>query len=166
MLQDNSKLTGGCQCGAVRFAIERLGGATICHCRMCQKAFGAFFGPLVSSYGLTWTRGTPRYFLSSNKVRRGFCADCGTPLSYELLGRSKEQEIEVAIGAFDDPELAAPTLQVNPEDKLGFFDGLTNLPVRTGAAAAQQERFNASVVSHQHPDHDTNVWPPERGFPT
>ena len=40
--------TGGCQCGAVRYSLRaaRLG-SRICHCRMCQKAFGGFFGPLV-----------------------------------------------------------------------------------------------------------------------
>jgi energy-converting hydrogenase Eha subunit B len=32
----------------VRFHVEGpLGDASICHCRMCQKAFGGFFGPLV-----------------------------------------------------------------------------------------------------------------------
>ncbi len=42
------RITGGCQCGAVRYAISgELGRASICHCRMCQKAFGSFFGPLV-----------------------------------------------------------------------------------------------------------------------
>ncbi|MEQ8373768.1 MAG: GFA family protein, partial [Roseibium aggregatum] len=31
--------TGGCQCGALRFKVEGpLGEASICHCRMCQKA--------------------------------------------------------------------------------------------------------------------------------
>ncbi|HET7714155.1 MAG TPA: GFA family protein, partial [Bauldia sp.] len=30
--------TGGCQCGAVRFRVAALGRASICHCRMCQKA--------------------------------------------------------------------------------------------------------------------------------
>ncbi len=57
MEQDNSRFTGGCQCGAVRFRAERLGRASICHCRMCQKAFGGFFGPLVTAYGVEWTRG-------------------------------------------------------------------------------------------------------------
>ncbi|MBN8931604.1 MAG: GFA family protein [Rhizobium pusense] len=29
--------SGGCQCGAVRFHAGKLGRASICHCRMCQK---------------------------------------------------------------------------------------------------------------------------------
>ena len=44
----NSHITGGCQCGAVRYALhEEPTGAHICHCRMCKKAFGSFFVPLV-----------------------------------------------------------------------------------------------------------------------
>lgn len=162
MQQNNSRLTGGCQCGAVRFRAERLGRATICHCRMCQKAFGSFFGPLVTGYGISWTRGAPKHFQSSNKVRRGFCGDCGTPLTYEVAG---EKTVEIAIGAFDDPSVAGPVLQVNPADKLPFFDGLTMLPTRRPGESRQQDAFNAAVVSRQHPDHDTNVWPPAKGFP-
>ena len=78
--------TGGCQCGAIRFRVTgELKDASICHCRMCQKAFGAYYAPLVSTRGavLEWTRGEPKRFQSSNVVRRGFCADCGTPLTYE-----------------------------------------------------------------------------------
>lgn len=41
--------SGGCQCGAVRFHAGKLGRASICHCRMCQKHFGNFFGALVSA---------------------------------------------------------------------------------------------------------------------
>ena len=147
-------LSGGCQCGAVRFRAARLGRASICHCRMCQKAFGSFFGPLVTAHDLQWTRGQPKYFASSNKVRRGFCADCGTPLSYEYGGPP-----EIAIGTFDNPEAAAPVIQVNPADKLSFFDGICSLPVLPPAEQPEAETFKASIVSFQHPDHDTNEWP-------
>jgi hypothetical protein len=61
--------TGGCQCGAVRFRIKgTLGEASICHCRMCQKAFGNFFAPLVDARheDLAWTRGKPSYYASSD----------------------------------------------------------------------------------------------------
>lgn len=75
--------TGGCQSGAVRFRASGALEASVCHCRMCQKAFGAYYAPLVSvdAGRIEWTRGAPRRFASSNLVRRGFCADCGTPLT-------------------------------------------------------------------------------------
>jgi len=147
----SESLTGGCQCGAVRFRAGRLGRPSICHCRMCQKAFGSFFGPLATAYDVVWTRGEPKRFRSSNKVQRGFCADCGTPLTYEVDG---EPTVELAIGAFDHPEVAAPLIQVNHADKLPFFDGLAALPVHRRAPEA--EAFYADIVGLQHPDHDTH----------
>ena len=50
--------SGGCQCGAVRYSITvEFGKAGICHCRMCQKAFGNFGAALVSiaANGVQWT---------------------------------------------------------------------------------------------------------------
>ena len=32
--------TGGCQCGAVRYALYAMPEGSVCHCRMCQKAVG------------------------------------------------------------------------------------------------------------------------------
>ena len=146
-------LSGGCQCGAVRFsAALPLGRASLCHCRMCQKAFGGFFGALVSATsGLTWTRGAPRYFQSSNRVRRGFCAACGTPLTFE----PDQAPIEVAIGAFDDPAGIPPTIQHDLAARMPWFGDLAGLPVRTPEEAAQAGAYYASIVSRQHPDHDT-----------
>ena len=146
--------SGGCQCGAIRFRASRFGRSSICHCRMCQKAFGGIFGALVTAHDLELTRGNPRRFASSNKVRRGFCADCGTPLTFEPGG-----PIEIAVGAFDDPNVVRPTIQLNPTDKVAFFDEICSLPVRPDGAEPQQEAFKASVVSFQHPDHDTASWP-------
>jgi hypothetical protein len=157
MTATRSPYTGGCQCGAVRFRAERVGRPSICHCRMCQKAFGGFYGPLVTGHGVEWTRGAPKRFASSNRAWRGFCAECGTPLTYESEG-----DIELAIGAFDDPTLVAPVIQVNPDDRQPFVDGLAALPTRHASDSANAEAFLASVVSYQHPDHDTAVWPPQR----
>jgi hypothetical protein len=123
---------------------------------MCQKQFGSFYGPFVSGYGVTWTRGEPKYFRSSNKARRGFCGNCGTPLTIEDDGSSGV--FELAIGAFDDPTVAAPVLQVNPNDKLPFVDGLPGLRTRAPGDEPAADAFNASVVSYQHPDHDTDNW--------
>ena len=140
-------VTGGCQCGAVRFSAERLGASSICHCRMCQKATGGLFGPYVDAHGLAWTTRAPAYFQSSETVRRGFCDACGTPLSFESKG-----SIGVMIGALDAPAQAAPTTQLIFPDKLAFVDHLGDLPewkTETGQSAG--EAF-AAVASRQHPD--------------
>lgn len=149
------KRTGGCQCGAVRFAVEDIGRPSICHCRMCQKAFGSFFGPLVTAKGLAWTRGAPKHFQSSNMVRRGFCPDCGTPLTYEWEGAN----VELAIGAFDDPASIKPALQVSPQAKMPWFGELDGLPTRPGVDTTAPDPAFDKIVSHQHPDHDTESWP-------
>ena len=39
-------MTGGCQCGAVRYALFDAPESTVCHCRMCQKAVGGPFAAL------------------------------------------------------------------------------------------------------------------------
>lgn len=151
--------SGGCQCGAVRFRVEgELGEASICHCRMCQKAMGGFFGPFVAvpAAELVWTRGARKRFQSSNKVHRGFCSDCGTPLTFEF-GKG---HISLAIGAFDNPRDIHPVAQLAPEARLPAFRELANLPEHSSEepqAAAQL----ASIVSNQHPDHDTESWPPK-----
>jgi hypothetical protein len=147
--------TGGCQCGAVRYAIGKLGHAGVCHCRMCQKAFGGFFGPLVTAVEFEWTRGRAKFYASSNKAKRGFCADCGTPLCYDWGG-----PLEIAIGTLDDPEAAAPARQANLKDKLSFVDQLPSLPVRVDAPGSEAAVYLAEVISFQHPDHDTNKWHP------
>ena len=153
----NEVHTGGCQCGAVRFRIEgRHGDASVCHCRMCQKAFGGFYAPLVSvrDAKLTWTRGQPAKFRSSNFVERGFCANCGTPLTYEA-----PDGIAVAIGAFDKPQKIAPNIQWGIEGKLPYVDTIPALPAKHSLADANAASFLQQLVSYQHPDHDTEQWP-------
>jgi len=150
------KITGGCQCGAVRYSGDSLGRASICHCRMCQKAFGSFFGPLVHVNGLKWTRGEPKIFASSNKVVRGFCNECGTPLLFDF-GKP-----EIAIGTLDNSEIAAPVIQVNPADKLSYVDGLSRLPTRNPEDEPSIAAFMLDIVSNQHPDHDTENWQVKR----
>ena len=152
--------SGGCQCGAVRFSSSRLGRASFCHCRMCQKAFAGPGGALVTVHDLAWTRGAPRYFHSSNVVRRGFCGDCGTPLTFETRGA-----IDVAIAAFDDPAALAPAIELDRAHRIPWVDTLGLLPVPEGDEIASKAAWYAGIVSHQHPDHDTGAWPPapERG---
>lgn len=105
-------VTGGCQCGAVRYrATAMLDNAHLCHCRMCQKATGGLFAALVAAPNdaLSWTRGTPATFRSSAHVDRGFCAACGTPLFY----RGDTGRTNLTIGSLDDPFRHAPRWAAN-----------------------------------------------------
>ncbi len=149
--------TGGCQCGAVRFAVSQLGRASMCHCRMCQKAFASIGGLFVAARAFAWTRGQPKHFRSSNTVRRGFCGDCGTPLTYEY-----EASTDIAICAFDNPAALAPTIQLPSDRRVPWADGLADLPSMSASEQAMAAARYAEIVSYQHPDHDTDVWPPPR----
>ena len=152
-------LTGGCQCGAVRYGLKAWPGeASICHCRMCQKAFGSYFAPLASveRADLEWTRGAPAVFRSSTIVTRGFCAACGTPLTYDY---EAGPTIAFSLGSLDDPTAVPPAIQYGIEGVMPFFSALHLIPsVRTDESMPEGslDRLHA----FQHPDHDTHHWPP------
>lgn len=146
--------TGGCQCGAVRYAFSSDPiDPHICHCRMCQKAFGGFFAPLAGVLlgDLAWTRGSPSLFRSSNIAERGFCPACGTPLTFRYLDSDM---INVSIGSLDRPAEVPPGKQYGTESRLPWFGELAALPgTRTedDLPADLQEREKSA----QHPDRDT-----------
>ena len=131
------RLTGGCQCGAVRYRLDGdPAGANICHCRMCQKASG---GPFMAFGGvrldqLVWTRGKPAVFVSSAIAERGFCAECGTPLTYRVLDHDR---IAVTIGSLDAPSAVAPGIQYGVE----FEAGLARFDIRPSASRHQGIRW-------------------------
>ncbi len=156
-LDNRPVFSGGCQCGAVRFRVEgALGDPSVCHCRMCQKASGNFYAALVSVRGakLDWTRGERKTFRSSNYGSRGFCGECGTPLTYEA-----PDGLALAIGAFDDPSLLAPQIQWGVEAKLPYVDHIPELPGKETMADDNASGFLADLISYQHPDFDTEQWP-------
>ena len=152
-------LTGGCQCGAVRYALYAMPeDVHLCHCRMCQKAVGNAFAALapVRRKDFAWTRGTPAVFLSSSAAERLFCAACGTPLGFAYVGG---EWIDPTIGSLDDPAAVAPQQHYGVESRLPWLDRLDGLPAaetETGGITGQPR----VIVSLQHPDRDTGSdWP-------
>jgi hypothetical protein len=146
-------LTGGCQCGAIRFALSAPPTkVSICHCRMCQKASGAPFASLaeIEKSDFAWTRGEPAAFRSSTVAARDFCRDCGTPLSFRRIDGPR---IEIMTGAFDRPDRLVPIRQYGTESRLGWVVAIANLRSQTTLQNYGQEKLNG-IVSHQHPDHD------------
>lgn len=151
--------TGGCQCGAVRFRVEgKLGEASICHYRMCQKATGGLFGSYVAApfHAVIWTRGQRCHFQSSNMVRRGFCSDCGTPLTFEF----GERHISFALGVMDKPPVLHLSEQLASPSRIADFEALASLPEHPTDEASAASYF-AGIISFHHPDYGTTNWPPK-----
>jgi hypothetical protein len=143
--------TGGCQCGAVRYAFDiEPHDPHICHCRMCQKATGSFFAALagVLPGDFEWTRGAPAIFRSSTLAERGFCAACGTPLTFRYIDGKK---LNVTIGSLDHPERVKPGNQYGIEGRMPWFGDLAALPGTRTEDDIAPDRL-AKLQSHQHPD--------------
>lgn len=154
MTNRTAVLTGGCQCGAIRFAsYSDPGRVSICHCRMCQKAVAGPFAAFVeiNHADFAWTRGAPATFRSSSIAERDFCAACGTPLSYRKINGPA---IEILTGTLDQPELVVPDSETGIESKLRWLARLNEIPGRT---TEENDGFDeaARIVSYQHPDHNT-----------
>ena len=148
-----ARAAGGCQCGAVRYRLDtRSDAANICHCRMCQKAGGApfmaFVGAKLDAFEVT--RGSLKTFASSDIADRGFCAACGTPLTYQ--GRGADH-VSVTIGSLDDPNAIAPTEQLGLESRAPWLDSALKSPGVTTDAWLQSKKI-ADVGNHQHPDRE------------
>jgi hypothetical protein len=130
---------------------------------MCQKAFGSLFAPLVGvrREHLTWTRGTPAVFTSSEHVHRGFCRDCGTPLFWEYV---KGERVSLSIGSFDTPHLIPILYQLGKESRhpsIIDIEGARVLGTTEEEDADQVVGIRAT--NNQHPDHDTEVWEVRHG---
>lgn len=102
--------TGGCCCGAIRYRVDLAGpaDATHCHCRLCQRSSGA---PVVTWLtvpldAVRWLSGTPRLRRSSAHAERGFCADCGTALTF--ASARQPGLIDLTVASLDAPEAIAP----------------------------------------------------------
>ncbi len=154
-MAENSKpdpsVTGGCQCGALRYVmhVPRVENAHACHCRMCQKATGGLFAALAGcpKDRLEWTRGQPAFFASSNVASRGFCPDCGTPLTFAY--NRPDARIYVTIGSLDDPEQAVIGKQYGVESRLSWVSFCEDVAQERSGESAEEAAFFASIRSNQ-----------------
>lgn len=160
MTTGGDTVTGGCQCGAVRFrATELFDTSHICHCRMCQKAAGNFFAALVGvpRAALIWTRGQPTEYASSAEVTRGFCSACGTPLTYSYHASA---HLCITTGSLDEPARFPPKMQFGAEGRMPWFADLPRLQDEGTTETTMPGAAPAIAASNrQHPDHDTEEWP-------
>ena len=149
-------LSGGCQCGQVRYKADmQPETAHLCHCRMCQKAAGNYFMPLASAVRASFEiKGEISWFQSSEPVRRGFCAKCGTPLIYDPIG---SDHLSVTLGSLDDPSAIAPTHESGIEARMPWFGQLPGVREEVSGASETDGGARLALINrsnYQHPDHD------------
>ncbi|WP_096785071.1 GFA family protein [Rhodobacter sp. CZR27] len=144
-MTEQSAARGGCQCGAVRYEVAAgPKKASVCHCRMCQRATGNAFAPLleVPTADVTW-HGTPATWASSNISDRGFCATCGTPLFFRDRDGDTTEFMAGSLSGFD----YRPVYNCGIEARMPWLAQLNDLPERETRPEAV-----ARVVSHQAPE--------------
>ena len=119
---------GSCLCGAVRFEVTGdLPGPDACHCSQCRKQSGHFFAStdvprssvtIQGSENITW-------FQSSERVRRGFCATCGSSLFWDP---AQTDCIAIAMGSFDQPTGTRLAKHIFVADKGDYYEITDSLP--------------------------------------
>jgi len=119
---------GRCLCGEVKFTArgEPLF-VVFCHCESCRRATGGVF---VACCGFRredvgFEGAPPAYYASSPGVRRGFCAHCGTSLTFEST--RWPDDVHLMVGNFDAPGEFTPQCHVFAAERmpwLHFADGL------------------------------------------
>ena len=136
-------MTGGCLCGAVRYALDAPPGPAVnCHCQYCRRAHGAAFVTvaLVPSSGFRVVTGADRIreWETPGVGIRAFCDACAT----RLYNRPAENRAitMLVVATLDDQSGIRPSMHINLESMAPWYrieDDLPRFPgLPPGAAEA------------------------------
>jgi hypothetical protein len=143
-MANDLRYTGGCFCGLVRYeAVGKAANLSFCHCTSCRRATGATpvaWGTF-SMQDFSIVNGQLAEWRSSPKVTRGFCANCGTSLTYRHDKRPAE--IDVTLLSLDDPTVLVPEVHIWVEDKLPW--------IVIGDGRPQFDKFQSSIPVNSTP---------------
>ena len=99
---------GGCQCGAIRYAIAGEARAVyVCHCRECRAQSASAFGisVIVAARDLRLLQGHPRVWTrptdSGRTLDCAFCPECGSRLWHG--DPAADATVSVKGGSLDEP---------------------------------------------------------------
>ena len=123
---------GSCLCGAVSFEVAaELHEPDACHCSQCRKQSGHYWVSTDVPRSALNVRGEEKlsWFHSSERIRRGFCATCGSFLFWEPIGRER---VAVAMGAFDKPTGTQLGKHIFVADKGDYYEIADGLPQDEG----------------------------------
>lgn len=117
-----SKLTGGCQCGAIRYEVTGAPRQTVaCHCTDCQRQSGSAFGMtlLINETDFRLLQGELKSYTSTSEAGRAklgaFCPDCGTRIYHKPEWR--KGFVSVKPGTLDDTGWLRPDMHLWTDSK-------------------------------------------------
>lgn len=120
---------GRCLCGALQFDVTgEPADACFCHCASCRAAAGAPF-VVWCTFPIDTMRinsGQLTTYKSSQKVERGFCAQCGTTVTY--FHEDRPGEIDVATTTLQASDSIVPTRHIWVSDKTAWLEINDGLP--------------------------------------
>lgn len=123
MVKEDNNLQGSCHCGGISYSISGKNfAADYCHCSTCQKITGAPVSAWMDFKveQLNWHGSSPQEYQSSESIRRGFCPNCGSTLSYRHVDHP--EYITLAITSLDNPNVVNPTYHIYTEDQLSWLN--------------------------------------------
>ena len=119
---------GGCLCGAVRYQVRGpLRNVINCHCSMCQRLHGSAGAhskakkasiEIVNEAGLKW-------YVTSERARRGFCGECGANLFWEPTG---QDATGIVAGTLDQPTGLRTIGHIFVSEKPDFYELTDDVP--------------------------------------
>ncbi|MCC2601963.1 GFA family protein [Sphingopyxis yananensis] len=128
-----NEIKGGCNCGAVRYQINRNPmTVAICHCSNCRRQSGSAFSvnviiPAAAMHiSGTLTTYTDHDTDSGQPVDRQFCAQCGSPIC--SLSSASPQIAIIKAGTADDPARLTPAIHVWTSTALPWVNIPADLP--------------------------------------
>jgi len=128
----DAAITGGCLCGAVRYRVRGVLRPTLsaCHCSQCRRHHGALGVYSSADAAAVEIEGCDslRWYQSSDRARRGFCAVCGSKLFWQGIG---DAALDIVAGSLDHPaglKLARHIFVASKGDYYELTDELPTVP--------------------------------------
>lgn len=120
--------TGSCLCMVITYTVNGpLRPVVNCHCTQCRKTSGHHVAATSAARDDITIIGDVSWFNSSDKARRGFCANCGSNLFWD----SKGESMSIFAGTLDNPTGLKTWGHIFADAKGDYYeitDGLPALP--------------------------------------
>jgi hypothetical protein len=141
----DSKHTGGCLCGAVKFEVSGdFAHFFLCHCTHCRKDTGSAHSANLFSTDahLNWLQGEDKvrtFRLPDTRHQKSFCTDCGSALpGHHMPGHHMPDHhmngalLVVPAGSLDSPVAKRPDAHLFDKSRADWDDHLEDIARHDG----------------------------------